>query len=133
MFMEFFFFGFFVVLFVFMIFNMCKCMKQMKVEQEEKVIKIVFGVKVFLQGGIYGMIVLYDFEDFDILVLVEIVFGIIIDVYSQVILCVVEFKDVVVDVLVVEIEEFVVDDVIVLVVEILEEICVCFECDVDDK
>jgi preprotein translocase subunit YajC len=95
--MEFLLFGLLAVLLVFMIFNTRKRTKQMKAEQEEKATKTVPGVKVLLQGGIYGTIVAYDPEDLDSPALVEIAPGTIIEVHSQAILRIVEPKDVVVD------------------------------------
>lgn len=95
--MEFILFGLLAVLLVFMIFNTRKRTKQMKAEQEEKATKTVPGVKVLLQGGIYGTIVAYDPEDLDSPALVEIAPGTIIEVHSQAILRIVEPKDVVVE------------------------------------
>ncbi|KJQ54739.1 preprotein translocase subunit YajC [Microbacterium sp. SA39] len=95
--MEFLLFGLLAVLLVFMIFNTRKRTKQMKAEQEEKATKTVPGVKVLLQGGIYGTIVAYDPEDLDSPALVEIAPGTIIEVHSQAILRIVEPKDVVVE------------------------------------
>jgi len=95
--MEFLLFGLLAVLLVFMIFNTRKRTKAMKAEQEEKATKTVPGVKVLLQGGIYGTIVAYDPEDLDSPALVEIAPGTIIEVHSQAILRIVEPKDVVVD------------------------------------
>lgn len=104
--MEFLLFGLLAVLLVFMIFNTRKRTKQMKAEQEEKATKTVPGVKVLLQGGIYGTIVAYDPEDLDSPALVEIAPGTIIEVHSQAILRIVEPKDVVV-------EDAIVDDAVV--------------------
>jgi preprotein translocase subunit YajC len=95
--MEILLFGLLAVLLVFMIFNTRKRTKQMKAEQEEKATKTVPGVKVLLQGGIFGTIVAYDPEDLDSPALVEIAPGTIIEVHSQAILRIVEPKDVVVD------------------------------------
>lgn len=95
--MEIILFGLLAVLLVFMIFNTRKRTKQMKAEQEEKATKTVPGVKVLLQGGIFGTIVAYDPEDLDTPALVEIAPGTIIEVHSQAILRIVEPKDVVVD------------------------------------
>ncbi|WP_334148157.1 preprotein translocase subunit YajC [Microbacterium sp.] len=95
--MEILLFGLLAVLLVFMIFNTRKRTKQMKAEQEEKATKTVPGVKVLLQGGIFGTIVAYDPEDLDTPALVEIAPGTIIEVHSQAILRIVEPKDVVVD------------------------------------
>lgn len=95
--MEFILFGLLAVLLVFMIFNTRKRTRAMKAEQEEKATKTVPGVKVLLQGGIYGTIVAYDPEDLDSPALVEIAPGTIIEVHSQAILRIVEPKDVIVD------------------------------------
>ncbi|MBO9627311.1 MAG: preprotein translocase subunit YajC [Microbacterium sp.] len=81
------------VLIVFMFLNTRKRQKQMKAEQEEKATKTVPGVKVLLQGGIYGTIVAYDHDDLDSPALVEIAPGTIIEVHSQAILRIVEPKD----------------------------------------
>ncbi|MBT2486006.1 preprotein translocase subunit YajC [Microbacterium sp. ISL-108] len=95
--MEFLLFGLLAVLLIFMIFNTRKRTKQMKAEQEEKATKTVPGVKVLLQGGIYGTIVAYDPEDLDNPALVEVAPGTIIEVHSQAILRIVEPKDAAVD------------------------------------
>src|SRR5688572_28606281 len=95
--MEFLLFGLLAVLLVFMILNTRKRTKQMKAEQEEKATKTVPGVKVLLQGGIFGTIVAYDAEDLDAPALVEIAPGTVIEVHSQAILRIVEPKDVVVE------------------------------------
>ncbi|WP_309103140.1 preprotein translocase subunit YajC [Microbacterium sp.] len=95
--MEFLLFGLLAVLLVFMIFNTRKRTKQMKAEQEEKASKTLPGVKVLLQGGIFGTIVAYDAEDLDAPALVEIAPGTIIEVHSQAILRIVEPKDVIVE------------------------------------
>lgn len=95
--MEILLFGLLAVLLVFMIFNTRKRSKQMKADQEEKATKTVPGVKVLLQGGIFGTIVAYDPEDLDTPALVEIAPGTIIEVHSQAILRIVEPKDIVVE------------------------------------
>lgn len=129
--MEFLLFGLLAVLLVFMIFNTRKRTKAMKAEQEEKATKTVPGVKVLLQGGIYGTIVAYDPEDLDSPALVEIAPGTIIEVHSQAILRIVEPKDVVVD-------EVVVDDAAVesapaVELETPEETRARLDRDADDK
>ena len=108
------------VLLVFMIFNTRKRTKQMKAEQEEKATKTVPGVKVLLQGGIYGTIVAYDPEDLDSPALVEIAPGTIIEVHSQAILRIVEPKDVVV-------EDALVDDAIVAEAPVADAPVVAFD------
>lgn len=93
--MELMLFGLLAVLLVFMIFNTRRRTKQLKAEQEEKATKTVPGVKVLLQGGLYGTIVAYDADDLDTPALVEIAPGTIIEVHSQAILRIVEPKDVI--------------------------------------
>ena len=95
--MEFLLFGLLAVLLVFMVINTRRRTKQMKAEQEEKATKTVPGVKVLLQGGLYGTIVAYDAEDLDTPALVEIAPGTIIEVHSQAILRIVEPKDALVE------------------------------------
>lgn len=91
--MEIVLFGVLAVLLVFMFLNTRKRQKQMKAEQEEKATKTVPGVKVLMQGGLYGTIVAYDPEDLDSPALVEIAPGTVIEVHSQAILRIVEPKD----------------------------------------
>ena len=131
--MEFLLFGLLAVLLVFMIFNTRKRTKQMKAEQEEKATKTVPGVKVLLQGGIYGTIVSYDPDDLDTPALVEIAPGTIIDVHSQAILRVVEPKDAIVDAPVDVIEEPAVDEAAAPALETPEETRARLERDADDK
>lgn len=88
--MELILFGLLAVLLVFMIFNTRRRNKQMKEQQEEKARKTVPGVKVLLQGGLYGTIVAYDADDLDEPALIEIAPGTIIEVHSQAILRIVE-------------------------------------------
>lgn len=88
--MELILFGLLGVLLVFMIFNTRRRNKQMKAEQEEKATKTVPGVKVLLQGGLYGTIVAFDPENLDEPALIEIAPGTIIEVHSQAILRIVE-------------------------------------------
>lgn len=138
--MEILLFGLLAVLLVFMIFNTRKRTKQMKAEQEEKATKTVPGVKVLLQGGIFGTIVAYDPEDLDNPALVEIAPGTIIEVHSQAILRIVEPKDVVVDEAVAAdavADDVVADDVIEVetaqVIETPEETRARLERDADNK
>ena len=138
--MEILLFGLLAVLLVFMIFNTRKRTKQMKAEQEEKATKTVPGVKVLLQGGIFGTIVAYDPEDLDTPALVEIAPGTIIEVHSQAILRIVEPKDVVVDDAIAAdaiADDVVADDVIEVetaqVVETPEETRARLERDADNK
>lgn len=95
--MEIMLFGVLAILLVFMFINTRRRTKQMKAEQEEKATKTVPGVKVLLQGGLYGTIVAYDADDLDTPALVEIAPGTIIEVHSQAILRIVEPKDVIVE------------------------------------
>jgi preprotein translocase subunit YajC len=138
--MEILLFGLLAVLLVFMIFNTRKRTKQMKAEQEEKATKTVPGVKVLLQGGIFGTIVAYDPEDLDTPALVEIAPGTIIEVHSQAILRIVEPKDVVDDDAIAAdaiADDVVADDVIEVetaqVVETPEETRARLERDADNK
>jgi preprotein translocase subunit YajC len=109
--MEFLLFGLLAVLLVFMIFNTRKRTKQMKAEQEEKASKTVPGVRVLLQGGIYGTIVSYDPEDLDHPAQVEVAPGVVIEVHSQAILRIVEPQGItVVEDTVVEEHDVVVDE-----------------------
>src|SRR5690606_15438908 len=91
--MELILFGLLAVLLVFMIFNTRRRNKQMKEQQEEKARKTVPGVKVLLQGGLYGTIVAFDAENLDEPALIEIAPGTIIEVHSQAILRIVEPTD----------------------------------------
>lgn len=86
-------FGVLGVLLVFMIFNSRKRSKQMKAERAEKAAKTVPGVKVLLQGGLFGTIVSYNPEDLDEPALVELAPGTVVEVHSQAILRIVEPKD----------------------------------------
>lgn len=104
--MELILFGLLAVLLVFMVVNTRRRTKQMKAEQEEKASKTVPGVKVLLQGGLYGTIVAYDAENLDEPALVEIAPGTVIEVHSQAILRIVEPTDAVA-------EDAVVDDAVV--------------------
>lgn len=133
--MEILLFGLLAVLVVFMFVNGRKRQKQMKAEQEEKATKTVPGVKVLLQGGIYGTIVAYDHDDLDSPALVEIAPGTVIEVHSQAILRIVEPKDdgveVVDDSVVVVDEAPVADDA--PAIETPEETRRRLERDADDK
>ena len=131
--MEFILFGLLAVLLVFMIFNTRKRTKAMKAEQEEKATKTVPGVKVLLQGGIYGTIVAYDPEDLDSPALVEIAPGTIIEVHSQAILRIVEPKDVVVEEPVVVEDDVVANETGAPAIETTEETRARLERDADDK
>ncbi|KQQ69248.1 hypothetical protein ASF63_04690 [Microbacterium sp. Leaf320] len=132
--MEILLFGLLAVLVVFMFVNGRKRQKQMKAEQEEKATKTVPGVKVLLQGGIYGTIVAYDHDDLDSPALVEIAPGTVIEVHSQAILRIVEPKDAVVDEVddsVVVVDDAPLDDA--PAIETTEETRRRLERDADDK
>lgn len=132
--MEFLLFGLLAVLLVFMIFNTRKRTKQMKAEQEEKATKTVPGVKVLLQGGIFGTIVAYDPEDLDTPALVEIAPGTVIEVHSQAILRIVEPKDVVVEDAEADVDgDDIVEDATASDVETVEETRARLDNDSDDK
>lgn len=90
-------FGLLAVMLVFMFVNTRKRQKQMKAEQEEKAAKTLPGVKVLMQGGLYGTIVEYDSQDLDKPARVEIAPGVVIEVHSQAILRIVEPTDAVDD------------------------------------
>ena len=130
--MEIILFGLLAVLLVFMIFNTRKRQKQMKAEQEEKATMTVPGVRVLLQGGIYGTIVSYDPEDLDHPASVEVAPGVVIEVHSQAILRIVEPKDIVLDDVVLDDADTVVDaDASAL--ETPEETRARLDRDADDK
>ena len=132
--MEILLFGLLAVLVVFMFVNGRKRQKQMKAEQEEKATKTVPGVKVLMQGGIYGTIVAYDHDDLDSPALVEIAPGTVIEVHSQAILRIVETKDAVVaeaDDSVVVVDDAPLDDA--PAIETTEETRRRLERDADDK
>ena len=74
------------VMLVFMFVNTRKRQKQMKEQQEEKATRTVPGVKVLLQGGLYGTVVSYDAVDLDKPAQIEIAPGVVIEVHSQAIL-----------------------------------------------
>nr|WP_102192173.1 preprotein translocase subunit YajC [Microbacterium aurantiacum] len=132
--MEFLLFGLLAVLLVFMIFNTRKRTKQMKAEQEEKATKTVPGVKVLLQGGIFGTIVAYDPEDLDTPALVEIAPGTVIEVHSQAILRIVEPKDALVEDAEADVDgDDVVEDATASDAETVEETRARLDNDSDDK
>jgi len=88
--MEIILFGLLAVMLVFMFLNTRKRQKQMKAQQEEKATKTVPGVKVLLQGGLYGTVVSYDPVDLDKPAQIELAPGVVIEVHSQSILRIVE-------------------------------------------
>lgn len=63
---------------------------RLKTEQETKARQMLPGVKVLLQGGLYGTLVTYDADDLSKSAEVELAPGAIVEVHSQAILRVVE-------------------------------------------
>lgn len=63
---------------------------RLKTEQETKARQMLPGVKVLLQGGLYGTLVTYDPDDLSKSAEVELAPGAIVEVHSQAILRVVE-------------------------------------------
>ena len=96
-------------LLVFMFISSRRRTKRMKEEQEKKALQMVPGVKVLLQGGLYGTIVEYDPTDLSKPAHVELAPGMVVEVHSQAILRAVEEEEPVVD----ETEQVPGDDVIV--------------------
>lgn len=81
------------LLIVFMFWSSRRRQKKMKEEQESKARQLLPGVKVLLQGGLYGTLVEYDPEDLSKSARVELAPGVEIEVHSQSILRVVEPED----------------------------------------
>lgn len=77
-------------LIVFMFWSSRRRTARMKAEQENKQRAMVPGVKVLLQGGLYGTLVEFDTEDLSRPALVELAPGVQIEVHSQAVLRVVE-------------------------------------------
>lgn len=77
-------------LIIFMFWSSRRRNARMKVEQEAKQRAMVPGVKVLLQGGLYGTLVEFDSEDLSKPATVELAPGVPIEVHSQAILRVVE-------------------------------------------
>lgn len=67
--------------------------KRMKTEQEAKARAMVPGVKVLMQGGLYGTIVAYDADDLSKPARIELAPGVEVEVHSQGILRVVDEPD----------------------------------------
>jgi len=84
-------------LLVFMFWSSRRRTKKMKEEQEKKALQMVPGVKVLLQGGLYGTIVEYDATDLSQPAHIELAPGVVIEVHSQAILRAVEPEDETVD------------------------------------
>ncbi len=74
----------------FMFWSSRKRMQRMKAEQEAKARAMEPGVKVMLQGGLYGTLVEFDDEDLSAPARVELAPGVSVEVHSQAILRVVE-------------------------------------------
>lgn len=77
-------------LLIFMFWSSRRRAARAKLEQEAKARAMVPGVKVLLQGGLYGMIVEYDGEDLSKSARVELAPGVEVEVHSQAILRVVD-------------------------------------------
>ncbi|WP_292835746.1 preprotein translocase subunit YajC [Microbacterium sp.] len=63
---------------------------RLKTEQENKARQMVPGVKVLLQGGLYGTLTSYDPEDLSASAEVELAPGVVVEVHSQAIVRVVD-------------------------------------------
>lgn len=79
-----------VALIGFMFWSSRKRSARMKAEQEAKVRAMVPGVKVLMQGGLYGTLVEYDSDDLSKSAHVELAPGVVVEVHSQGILRVVD-------------------------------------------
>ena len=77
-------------LLVFMFWSSRRRTQRMKAEQEAKARAMLPGVKVMLQGGLYGTLVEYDGEDLSKSARVELAPGVEVEVHSQAILRVVD-------------------------------------------
>ncbi|MFT4214204.1 MAG: preprotein translocase subunit YajC [Microbacterium sp.] len=77
-------------LLVFMFWSSRRRAQKAKAEQEAKARAMVPGVKVLLQGGLYGTLVSYDGEDLSKSALVSLAPGVEVEVHSQAILRAVE-------------------------------------------
>jgi len=77
-------------LLIFMFWSSRRRAARMKAEQEAKSRAMLPGVKVLLQGGLYGTLVEYDGEDLSKSARVELAPGMEVEVHSQAILRVVE-------------------------------------------
>lgn len=85
-------------LIVFMFWSSRRRAQRMRAEQENKQRAMVPGVKVLLQGGLYGTLVAFDAEDLSRPAVVALAPGVEIEVHSQAIVRVVEDEhDVVAD------------------------------------
>lgn len=77
-------------LLVFMFWSSRRRAQRAKVEQEAKARQMLPGVKVLLQGGLYGTLVEYDGEDLSKSARVELAPGMEVEVHSQAILRIVD-------------------------------------------
>lgn len=77
-------------LLVFMFWSSRRRAQRMKAEQEAKSRAMIPGVKVLLQGGLYGTLVEYDPEDLSKSARVELAPGMEVEVHSQALLRVVD-------------------------------------------
>ncbi|WP_336632803.1 MULTISPECIES: preprotein translocase subunit YajC [unclassified Microbacterium] len=77
-------------LLVFMFWSSRRRAQKMKAEQEAKSRAMLPGVKVLLQGGLYGTLVEYDGDDLSKSARVELAPGMEVEVHSQAILRVVD-------------------------------------------
>jgi preprotein translocase subunit YajC len=80
-------------LIVFMFWSSRRRAQRMKAEQENKQRAMVPGVKVLLQGGLYGTLVSFDAEDLSRPAVVALAPGVEIEVHSQAIVRVVEDEE----------------------------------------
>lgn len=81
------------VLLGFMFWSSRRRMARAKVEQEAKARAMVPGVKVLLQGGLYGTLLQYNADDLSQSARVELAPGVVVEVHSQAILRVVDPVD----------------------------------------
>ncbi|WEK14345.1 MAG: preprotein translocase subunit YajC [Candidatus Microbacterium phytovorans] len=77
-------------LIVFMFWSSRRRSARMKAEQESKQRAMVPGVKVLLQGGLYGTLVSFDADDLSRPAIIALAPGVEIEVHSQAIIRVVE-------------------------------------------
>lgn len=77
-------------LLIFMFWSSRRRSQKAKAEQEAKARAMLPGVKVLLQGGLYGVLVEYDGEDLSKSARVELAPGMEVEVHSQAILRVVD-------------------------------------------
>ncbi|MBN9177226.1 MAG: preprotein translocase subunit YajC [Microbacterium sp.] len=80
-------------LLIFMFWSSRRRAARMKAEQEAKARAMLPGVKVLLQGGLYGTLVQYDGDDLSKAARVELAPGVEVEVHSQAILRVVDEEE----------------------------------------